>query len=63
MKEHTYDRRAEQKWARRLARRPICTLCTRPVDSELCLPLGNGKAVCEGCIRLHTRYTEDLEYA
>lgn len=63
MKERSYDHALQRRWEERLRRRPICRLCRLPVDSELCLELGGGEAVCEGCMGLHTRYTEDLEYA
>ena len=63
MKESMYDCAAQRRWEQRLARRPLCLLCGQPVDSELCLVLEPGQTVCEGCLHLHTRYTEDLEHA
>ena len=62
MKEHMYDRVGEQRWKLRLSRRPVCSCCRQPVDSELCLSLGCA-VLCEGCISRHTRYTEDLSHA
>lgn len=53
-------------WQKRLSRRPLCLSCGQSIDTELCLDLQALQLpgqLCEHCIRRHTRYTEDLEYA
>lgn len=56
----------EFRWNKRLERRPVCLACGQSIDTELCLDLRalqlHGQ-LCEHCISLHTRYTEDLRYA
>jgi len=46
--------------------RPLCIGCEQPIHTELCLDLRGLQLqgqLCEHCISLRTRYTEDLCHA